>query len=65
MSAERRPSEGEIWMHYNGRKYRVLFIANDNGNEKYPPHVVYENTESGSKWSRLLADWHRSMTFVG
>lgn len=62
--SDERPVEGSIWTHYNGREYRVLFIANDNGNDKYPPHVVYENTRSGTKWSRLLSDWHRSMTQV-
>lgn len=55
-------SPGDVWTHYNGRDYRVLFITNiDIPNPDHPPDVVYESVnEPKHKWSRPLSDWSRS-----
>lgn len=59
---------GTLWKHYNGQIYRVLLIANSQGDDpskkdKYPETVVYEGS-NGKTWARPLSDWHRSMTFL-
>lgn len=56
------PAIGSVWMHRNGNLYRVLFLTNGSDRPAtYPRTVVYEG-ENGARWSRPLADWHRSMT---
>ena len=47
------------WKHYNGVKYKVIAIANEESNEKYPITVVYKG-KNGKIWSRPLTDWYRS-----
>ncbi len=59
-----RPKEGSFWRHHSGRVYRVMFIANLPGNDRYPETVVYEGVWNMMKWSRPLSDWHRSMTEI-
>lgn len=59
---------GQIWRHYNGNEYRVLMLANTEGDDeskqkKYPPTVVYRGN-NGRTWARRLDDWHRSMTLI-
>jgi hypothetical protein len=56
------PQEHEYWEHRNGKVYEILFIANQNNkpDTHYEPHVVYQNIESKTVWSRPLSDWHRS-----
>lgn len=57
------PTPGSVWRHYNGRKYRVLFLTNHVVQRKgHPVDVVYENLNGGKpqKFSRPLSDWHRS-----
>lgn len=57
------PAISSIWQHYSGRLYTVLMITNEaNTNPNYPVTVVYMNVNTGSRWSRPLFDWHRSMT---
>lgn len=46
---------GSVWSHRNGNHYLVIGSA-DKGQR-----VVYHG-ENGKVWSRLLSDWHRSMT---
>lgn len=53
-----------LWRHRNGAMYKVLFLTNELNTEQYPLTVVYEGRGNGKRWSRPLADWHRSMTFV-
>ena len=67
MSAERMPVPGDVWEHYNGCQYVVLFIANASTTrpEQYPVTVVYMGYENGLVWSRPLSKWHRSMTYIG
>lgn len=64
-------SAGSLWRHHSGRLYRVLFLTNvpekhdapdEDRRKKYPTTVVYENADSGRKFSRRADDWHRSMT---
>lgn len=58
------PKTGQVWKHRNGNLYRVICRTNvDSTREKYPETVVYENIENGARYSRLLSDWHRSMTY--
>jgi hypothetical protein len=58
----RIPKKDEIWIHRNGRNYKVLFLANDtkDPNTTYETYVVYQSVDSGTYWTRPLADWHRS-----
>lgn len=62
------PTPGSVWRHYNGRKYKVLFLTNDVVQHKgHPIDVVYERIGGGKtprKYSRPLSDWHRSFTLV-
>lgn len=51
------------WRHYNGIKYKVIAIANEENTEKYPTTVIYKG-ENGKVWSRSLTDWHRSFTEI-
>jgi hypothetical protein len=55
------PAIKSKWKHYNGLKYKVIAIANEENTEKYPTTVVYKG-KNGKIWSRLLTDWHRSFT---
>ena len=55
---------GSIWEHYNGNKYEVILLTNENsGNEKYPITVVHKG-ENGNIWSRPLSEWKRSFTKI-
>jgi hypothetical protein len=66
MADTEKPAIGSIWRHRNGCEYRVIMFTNEPGDRlKYPINIVYENTENGNKYSRLLSDWHRSMTRAG
>lgn len=57
-------AEGETWRHHNGNEYTVKYITNLAVQRAgHPPDVVYEGA-NGNVWSRPLADWHRSFTFV-
>lgn len=56
------------WRHYNGAEYKVIVIANNQGDDKtkrdkYPPTVVYQGT-NGKYWARPMDDWHRSMKLI-
>ena len=67
--SEDYPLPGQLWKHYNGITYRVLFIANEQSkNHNYQPTVVYETANRSSaeaaKWSHPLHDWNRSMTCI-
>ena len=67
--SEDYPLPGQLWKHYNGITYRVLFIANEQSkNPNYQPTVVYETANRSSaeaaKWSLPLHDWNRSMTRI-
>lgn len=59
------PEVLSMWNHTNGSQYRVINITNLKASAenalKYPPTVVYENS-NGDLWSRNLDDWHRSFT---
>jgi len=55
---------GSTWKHSSGIVYKVLLIANTEGDqvkEKYPATVVYQGP-NGKVWSGRLDDWHRRMT---
>lgn len=54
---------GSRWVHRNGCKYIVEAVTNRHSTDyhRYPPMVVYRG-ENGHIWSRLAADWDRSMT---
>lgn len=56
-------TQGSIWEHRNGAKYKVLHLANIGGGEGYQPQVVYQG-ENWKVWVRPLSDWHRSMSLV-
>lgn len=59
------PEYGSVWEHHpTGNIYRVLLITNQQTQrpDKYPITVVYENTNTGTTWSRPLSEWHRSMS---
>ncbi len=59
-----RPKTNQVWQHRNGNFYRVILLTNvDSDRPEYPETVVYENIDNGKRYSRLLSDWHRSMTF--
>ena len=59
------PVPGSTWKHYKGPEYVVLFLTNFPGDRLgHPIEVIYANTENGSKYSRLLSDWHRSFTEI-
>lgn len=63
MTAELKPFSE--WQHYNGCKYLVLFLSNEEGDaDKYPTTVVYQNVDNGKRYSRPLSDWHRSLIWV-
>lgn len=57
------PEPGSVWSHRNGNVYEVLFLTNvtDSYDVHYPLTVVYKGA-NGKTWSRVAADWHRSMT---
>lgn len=57
------PSLKSKWKHHNGIKYKVIAIANEESNEKYPITVVYKG-KNGKIWSRPLTDWYRSFTEI-
>lgn len=60
-----RPTPHTCWRHKNGSTYTVFANANvDSTNPKYPETVVYCGA-NGKVWTRLLSDWHRSMTRIG
>ena len=60
------PKPREIWQHYNGCKYEILYIANiANKNKNYPVTIVYKTVcNNNNIWTKKLSDWHRSMTLV-
>jgi hypothetical protein len=51
------------WQHYNGAKYKVIAIANEEDTKKYPKIVVYKG-KNGKVWVRPLTDWYRSFTEI-
>ena len=51
------------WKHYNGIKYKVIAITNEENIEKYPITIVYKG-KNGKMWSRPLTDWYRSFTEI-
>jgi len=56
---------GQHWAHYNGQRYSVLLLTNQQSTqERYPVTVVYQNVDNLTTWSRPLSDWHRSFTLV-
>lgn len=57
------PVIGSVWKHYNGNEYRVLHIANEPDEARYPLTVVYIG-ENDRVWARRADDWHRSMTEI-
>ncbi len=58
------PKPGSRWKHHSGRSYTVLMLVNGDDRPDTYPRVVYQG-ENGKRWSRPLADWHRSMTYEG
>ena len=59
------PAVNSIWIHHNGNRYRVIFIANqESTQEKYPLTIVYENIKNGTVWTRPVNDWHRSFKMI-
>lgn len=56
------PEKDSIWVHYNGLEYKVIGIANDGTNPKYPITVVYKGVHNNKVWTRDLTDWYRSFT---
>lgn len=55
---------GTTWSHRNGNVYRVVAVSNlHSDKDEYPPYVTYQGG-NGRIWTRLLSDWHRSMTQV-
>lgn len=66
MSALPRVAAGQVWQHRNGILYQVLLLTNESTTQPdlYPVTVVYRNFTNFKNWSRPLADWHRSMTWV-
>lgn len=57
--------ENSRWVHTNGTVYTVCFLTNNFSTDylRYPPTVVYQGP-NGKRWSRLAADWDRSMTRI-
>ncbi len=56
---------GSRWMHSNGNVYIIEAVTNRHSTDyhRYPPMVVYRG-KNGHLWSRLAADWDRSMTKI-
>lgn len=57
------PEVNSVWEHHSGRRYKVLHIANEPNDTRYPLSIVYQGT-NGKIWVRVASDWHRSMTKV-
>jgi len=49
------PQKGDIWRHYKGNLYSVLYVAIDATSSLQ--QVVYQNEVGGTVWSRPLSDW--------
>lgn len=61
-STEEDLTQGSHWLHYSGRTYTIILLANlESTNPRYPVTVVYQG-ENGNIWSRPASDWNRSMT---
>lgn len=56
-------TQGSLWRHRNGIRYRVLGLFNEHSEDldKYPVIVTYVGG-NGRTWARPLNDWHRSFT---
>ncbi len=61
------PELGTVWKHTNGNIYRVIMITNIKTVRpiQYPVTVVYENTDTGTLWSRPVEQWYRSFVRPG
>jgi len=56
------PLVGSKWQHRKGGIYTIVMYTNTlSFMPKYPLTVVYSD-DSGTNWSRLYSNWHRSMT---
>lgn len=66
-NAEGAPKEGEVYRHYKGDFYRVLFLAVHNDPDELC--VIYEpvvKTDHGfDKYSRLLKSWNEEVEWNG
>lgn len=59
------PEINSVWLNKNhGTEYRVYDITNQDASpgkaEEYPIRISYERLDDGTRWNRLLSDWHRS-----
>lgn len=61
---------GQTWKSKNsGRVYKVEMLTNTDGNDpkkkdKFPPTVVYSETEGGTFWSCPIEEWKKSSKFL-
>ena len=53
---------GSLWRHKaSGRFYQVYDLTNEASDRvDYPRMVSYRRLIDGTKWSRLVSEWHRS-----
>lgn len=63
MDERTEPTPGSTWRHYNGNLYRVIHIANEPDDDRYPKMVIYQGV-NGRIWARRADDWHRSMILL-
>lgn len=64
---QERPLSGSVWLHEkSGNHYQVILTSNmlSESHDEYPPMVTYRRLSDLSIWSRPIARWHSSMTFV-
>lgn len=57
-----KPNIDSQWQHDKGAIYTVYDFSNEKTTQtdRYPVMIHYKDI-NGDKWSRPLADWHRSM----